>query len=197
MSAPDGSAIVAPDQRFRLVYRISAGALSQGYAGAAADSLTAVWQSNAQAVVIRPASVPTMGGSNLVGRVEAFTTIDIKAAHVLPTVTWDSYLADYRNPWLGILLELDMNATLDSIELLTPAQESTSVAPGARTTATTAPAAKSQASSTSPGELIAKLGAWAQSETNRIILLAVVVLLVVVAWQYGPTLARHLRTKAA
>lgn len=197
MAAPNGSAIVPPGQRFRLVYQISAGFLSVGYFQEAADALTARWQSNLQAVVVSPASEPVLGGANVLGRTQAFTTLDAYAVHALPTLTWDQYLHDYRNPSLGLLLELDMDATLDSVELLAAPQLSPTLAPAARTAATQTPATASQQSSTSPGMLLSQLAKWAQSTENRLILLALLVLLVVLAWQFGPELAKRLKARPA
>jgi hypothetical protein len=193
MAAPNLSAAVPANQRFRVLYRLTS-PLRALFSGAD-ERITEAWQGSSLAVVIAPATAPDVGGTTrLTGPLEAFTSIDIKSLHAMPSVTWDTYLAPFRRPSLG-LLGLGVNAELRSVELLAPAQLSTTVAPAARTTATQTPAAVSREAATSPGELLARLGAWANSAANRALLLALLALLIVLAWQFGPELARRWKAR--
>jgi hypothetical protein len=179
MAAPLLSARVPADQRFRVVYRLTS-PLSMLFGGAD-EYLTAAWQGSRVAVVISPATTPVVGGvTRLTGPLEAFCSIDIKSAHVMPSVTWDSYLAPFRRPNLGFL-GLGVNAEISSVELLSPAALSESTAPAARTSSTQTPAAASKATSPTLAGLVT-------TTTNRLLLVGLLVLAIVVAWQMGPQL---------
>jgi len=178
MAAPNLTATVPPGQRFRVVYRLSAGFLSSGLFAQVARQITERWYANPSAIVISPAPAPTEGGSNVVGRTEAFTSLDIMAAHQLGTVSWDAYLAPMRSPSLG-LYGLDMSAELDSVTLLNPADLSSSSGPAARTAATAAPASASKATG---------FASMFASASNRILLLVVLIAAVVLAVRFGPAI---------
>jgi hypothetical protein len=186
MSAPNLSATVPSDQRFRVVYRLTSPLRT--LFGGADERITAAWQGSAVAVVIAPATTPDVGGTTrLTGPLEAFTSIDVKSSHTMPSVTWDSYLAPFRRPSLG-LLGLGVNAEIASVELLAPAALSSSTAPAARSTATQTPAANSRASSPTLSGLVT-------TATNRALLLGLLALGIVVAWKMGPQIMQLVKAR--
>jgi hypothetical protein len=187
MSAPNLSATVPSDQRFRVVYRLTS-PLSTFFGGVD-ERITAAWQGSAIAVVIAPATTPDVGGTTrLTGPLEAFTAIDIKSSYTMPSVTWDNYLAPFRRPSLGLALGFVVTAEISSVELLTPAALSSSTAPAARTAAAQTPAAASRASSPSLAGLVT-------TATNRALLLGLLALGIVVAWKMGPQLMQLVKAR--
>lgn len=184
MAAPNLTATVPPNQRFRVVYRLQ-GPVPALFPGAA-DWITERWYDQpAVAVVIAPATTPAVGGTTrFTGPREAFTSIDIKTPHTLQTVTWDVYLAPFRRPGLGIFA-LAVNAELSSVELLSPGALSASVAPVARTTASEQPAQRSLEAARSR---FTNLGAFVNTATKRVLFAGLIVLGIVVAWKMGPQL---------
>lgn len=184
MSGPDLSATVPPDTRVRLTYSLVWQVLTGGTPDALVQAINDAWEANTQAVVLSPATQPVAGPDLEFGlQHSGATTIDLKTAHNLPTVTWDVWLANYRSI-TGGLFTLGDNAQLVETDYLpTPgtAAASSAAQPGARTAAAGANAGA--ASAASP---LTQFQKWVSTLSGRIILIVVVIAAVVLGVKYGP-----------
>lgn len=189
----DLSAAVPPSDRIRLRYKITSGTLLEQHLEAAVEKINDAWRSNRDAVVFSPAVSPVVGGSSLLGVAQdLFTSLDVKTGYALRGLTWDAYLAPYRTIEPGILevlfggLENRVTIALDDVRELTPAEISGKLAPATRTQELEQRGQKSKAESS---DLADKLAALAKTVAGRVTLLLLLVLLVIVFWQFGPAIA--------
>lgn len=184
MNGPDLSATVPPDTRVRLTYSLVWQVLTGGTPDALVQAINDAWYANTQAVVLSPSTDPIAGPDLEWGlQHSGATTIDLKTAHNLPTVTWDVWLANYRSITSGIL-NLGDNAQLvetDYLPAAGTAAANSAAQPGARTA--TAGANAGSASAASP---LTQFQTWVSTLTGRLILIVVVILAVVLGVKYGP-----------
>lgn len=186
------SAFVAPESRLRLTYGFVVPLLTPGARAEFANQLNDHWYTKrtGAAVVISPATAPQDGGFSLFGGgatgTRIFTSVDVKTAVALSTMTYDQFLAPSRKVYRDALHLLNAYE-LESVDLIAPAGTpagSSAQQPTQRTQVVQRTAA-SDAASNPPLDL-SKLFSTA---SKRLLFGLALVAVILLAWFFGPQLA--------